>query len=165
MNNALYLRRCLGYSSESPVITASNIANCVSNPIVRIIKKKRNAHNGDIGICAMPSGYTTNTRPGPMNKTILWWMFERLWINEESMLNTSNSFPWQLTFKKREFHVGGLASQMGFWSCAIEKENFVVSQGKQLRTKSKESIETGVRKQRQDYVPVAVSVLVAQSTK
>lgn len=67
---ALYFRSCFGYSSVSPVITASNMANCVSRPIVNIMKKNRNDHSGDIGICAIPSGYTTNTRPGPETKAV-----------------------------------------------------------------------------------------------
>ena len=33
------------------------------------MKKNRIAHSGEIGICAMASGYTTNAKPGPVSKT------------------------------------------------------------------------------------------------
>ena len=49
-------------------------------------------------------------------------------------------------FKKIEFYSGGLDLQyktpeMAFPSCEIQKDNFKVSQGKQTRTKNKESLK------------------------
>ena len=38
--------------------------------------------------------------------------------------------------------------EIGFPSCAIEKDNFTDSQGKQIRTENKESFQAEVRKQR-----------------
>ena len=38
--------------------------------------------------------------------------------------------------------------EIGFSSCAIEKDNFTDSQGKQIRTENKESFQAEVRKQR-----------------
>lgn len=62
---SLRLFSTLGYSSTRPVTTASNMANCVSSPRVSNMKKNRTAQNGEMGIWAMPSGYTTKARPGP----------------------------------------------------------------------------------------------------
>ena len=55
--------------------------------------------------------------------------------------------------------------ETGFPSCAIEKDNFTYSQGKQIRTDKKESFQAEVRKQRVHWhicVVVAVAVLVAK---
>ena len=38
--------------------------------------------------------------------------------------------------------------EIGFPICAIEKDNFTDSQGKQIRTENKESFQAEVRKQR-----------------
>ena len=38
--------------------------------------------------------------------------------------------------------------EIGFPSCAIEKDNFIDSRGKQIRTENKESFQAEVRKQR-----------------
>ena len=49
-------------------VTASWFASgCTSELKPRVIsmKKKRMAHSGATGICVKPSGYTTNTSPGP----------------------------------------------------------------------------------------------------
>ena len=53
-------------------------------------------------------------------------------------------------------------SAIGFPSCAIEKDNFIDSQGKQIRTENKESFQTEVRKKGHICVVVAVAVLVAK---
>ena len=37
--------------------------------------------------------------------------------------------------------------ELGFLSCAIENDNFIDSQGKQIRTENKESFQAEVRKQ------------------
>ena len=52
-----------------------------------------------------------------------------------------------------EFHFEDLdlkssTLEIGFPSCAIEKDNFIDSQGKQIRTENKESFQAKVRKQR-----------------
>ena len=52
--------------------------------------------------------------------------------------------------------------EIGFPSCAIEKDNFTDSQGKQIRTENKESFRAEVRKQRDICVVAAVTVLVAK---
>ena len=52
--------------------------------------------------------------------------------------------------------------EIGFPSCAIEKDNFPDSQGKQIRTENKESFQAEVGKQRHICVVVAVAVLVAK---
>ena len=52
--------------------------------------------------------------------------------------------------------------EIGFASCAIEKDNFTDSQGKQIRTEKKESFQAEVRKQRHICVVVAVAVLVSK---
>ena len=44
---------------------------------------------------------------------------------------------------------------MGFPSCEMEKDNFRDSQGKQIRTKNKESFEFKILKQKQHCVAVA----------
>ena len=49
---------------------------------------------------------------------------------------------------------------MWFQSCEIEGDNFRASQGKQIRTKNKESFESKVLKQKQLCVAVAVAVAV-----
>ena len=54
------------------------------------------------------------------------------------------------------------ALEIGFPSCAIEKDNFTDSQGKQIRTENKESFQAEVRKQKHICVVVAVAVLVAK---
>ena len=64
------------------------------------------------------------------------------------------------------FDFGGLDLQyrtpeIGFQSCEIEKDNFRDSQGKQNRTKNKESFESKVLKQKQHCVAVAVSLVVS----
>ena len=51
--------------------------------------------------------------------------------------------------------------ETGFQSCAIEKDNFTYSQGKQIRTENKESFQAEVRKQR-DICVVVVVLLVAK---
>ena len=38
--------------------------------------------------------------------------------------------------------------EIGFPSCVVEKDNFIDSQGKQIRTENKESFKAEVRKQR-----------------
>ena len=65
-----------------------------------------------------------------------------------------------------EFYFTGLDQQyrtpeMEFLSCEIEKDNFNFSQGKQIRTKNKESLESKVLKQKQHCVAVAVAVMVS----
>lgn len=65
INNSLRFFSKRGYSSTRPVTTASNMANWVSRPNVNNMKKNSTAQNGEIGICAIPSGYTTKARPGP----------------------------------------------------------------------------------------------------
>ena len=50
---------------------------------------------------------------------------------------------------------------MLFQSCEIEEDNFKVSHGKQIRTKSKESFESKVLKQKQLCIAVAVAVVVS----
>ena len=55
-------------------------------------------------------------------------------------------------------------SGIGFPSCAIEKDNFTDSQGKQIRTENKESFQAEVRKQRYICFVVAVAVLVAKGS-
>ena len=52
--------------------------------------------------------------------------------------------------------------EIGFPSCAIEKDNFTDSQGKQIRTENKESFQAEVRKLRDICVVVAVAVLAAK---
>ena len=52
--------------------------------------------------------------------------------------------------------------EIGFPSCAIKKDNFTDSQGKQIRRENKESFQAEVRKQRDICVVVAVAVLVAK---
>ena len=52
-----------------------------------------------------------------------------------------------------EFHFEDLdlrnsKSETGFPSCAIEKDNFIDSQGKQVHTENKKSFQAEVRKQR-----------------
>ena len=65
MNSSLRRFKNRGYSSTRPVTTASNMANCVSRPNVNSMKKNSTAQNGEMGIWAIPSGYTTKARPGP----------------------------------------------------------------------------------------------------
>ena len=65
MNSSLRRFSSRGYSSTRPVTTASNIANWVSRPSVNSMKKNITAQNGEMGIWAIPSGYTTKARPGP----------------------------------------------------------------------------------------------------
>ena len=52
--------------------------------------------------------------------------------------------------------------EIGFSSCVVEKDNLTDSQGKQIRTESKESFQAKVRKQRDICIVVAVAVLVAK---
>ena len=54
--------------------------------------------------------------------------------------------------------------EVGFPSCAVEKDNFIDSKGKQIRTENKESFQDEVRKQRAICVGVAVAVLVAKGS-
>ena len=65
-----------------------------------------------------------------------------------------------------EFYYAGLDLQyrtpeMPFPSCKIEEDNFRFSHGKQIRTKSKESFESKVLKQKQLCVAVAFAVVVS----
>ena len=58
------------------------------------------------------------------------------------------------TFKTTEFYFAGLDLQyrtpeIGFPSFEIGKDNFRVSQGKEIRTKNKESLESKILKQKQ----------------
>ena len=39
--------------------------------------------------------------------------------------------------------------EIGFPSCAIEKDNFIDTQGKQIRTENKKSFQSEVQKQRE----------------
>ena len=52
--------------------------------------------------------------------------------------------------------------EIGFPSCAIEKENFIDPQGKPVRTENMESFQAKVQKQRARCVAVAVAILVAK---
>ena len=52
--------------------------------------------------------------------------------------------------------------EIGFPSCAIEKDNFTDSQGKQIRTENKESFQAEVRNNGHICFVVAVAVLVAK---
>ena len=59
---------------------------------------------------------------------------------------------WQ-TFKKIEFYFEGLdlhykTSEVEYPSRQIEKDNFIVSQGMQIRTKNKEWFESKIVKQK-----------------
>ena len=65
INSSFRFLSTRGYSSTRPVTTASNIANWVSRPNVSNMKKNITAQNGEIGIWAIPSGYTTKASPGP----------------------------------------------------------------------------------------------------
>ena len=51
--------------------------------------------------------------------------------------------------------------EIGFPSCAMEKDSFTDSQGKQIRTENKKSFQAEFQKQRAHCV-VAVAVLVAK---
>ena len=75
--------------------------------------------------------------------------------------------PLLSTFKITEFHIEdpdlkSSTLEIGFPSCAIEKDNFIDSQGKQIRTENKEFFKAKVRKQRDICIVVAVAVLVAK---
>ena len=52
--------------------------------------------------------------------------------------------------------------EIGFPSCAIEKDKFLDSQGKQIRTENKQSFQAEVRKQGQICIVVSVAVPVAK---
>jgi hypothetical protein len=52
-------------------LLASTQLTWLSSPSVRIMKKNNTAQTGEIGICAIASGYTTNTSPGPMKINII----------------------------------------------------------------------------------------------
>ena len=53
--------------------------------------------------------------------------------------------------------------EIGFPSCAIEKDNFTDSQGKQIRTENKESVQAEVRNKGSICVVVGVPILVAKA--
>ena len=55
-----------GNSSTSAVTTVSSIANWLSTPNVNSMMKNSTDQNGAMGIIAIPSGYATNARPGPV---------------------------------------------------------------------------------------------------
>ena len=78
----------------------------------------------------------------------------------------NDMFTLKTTFETTEFYFTGLDLQyrtpkMRFPSCEIEEDNFRVPHGKQIRTKSKESFESNVLKQKQLCVAVAVAVVVS----
>ena len=52
--------------------------------------------------------------------------------------------------------------EIGFPSCAIEMDNFIDSQGKQMRTENKESFQAEARKQGHICVVVAAALLVTK---
>ena len=68
----LFDRSLPGYKSISDVIMASIVVNCESRPRVKSIMKKRSAHKGETGSLVMASGYATNARPNPDEKSFLW---------------------------------------------------------------------------------------------
>ena len=74
-------------------------------------------------------------------------------------------FSLKTNIQKTEFYFRCLDLQyrtpeIGFPSCEIEKDNFRVSQGKQIRTEDKESFESKVLKQKQHCVEVVIAVVV-----
>ena len=78
----------------------------------------------------------------------------------------NDMFTLKTTFKTTEFYFAGLDLQyrtpeMRFPSCEIEEDNFRVSHGKQIQTKSNESFESKVLKQKQLCVAVTVAVVVS----
>ena len=50
---------------------------------------------------------------------------------------------------------------MKYPSHEIEKDNFRVSQGMEIRTKNKESFESKVLKQKQHCIAVAVAIVIS----
>ena len=75
------------------------------------------------------------------------------------------SFPSKITFKVSDFCFVGLdlnhrTRELGFPSCAVEKDDCVVSQGKQIRSKNMESIKADVLKRKQPYVAFSVGIVV-----
>ena len=63
-------RNFSGQVSTIVVTTVSISVNCVPKPRVKSMKKKRNAHNGDIGSFETASGYATNASPAPNQEII-----------------------------------------------------------------------------------------------
>ena len=74
-------------------------------PSVVIIKKKRVAHSGATGIVASPSGYTTNTSPGPIKYEAMHlfninWIYIKVYKIYKTLITKT-----LITLKKLNFHV------------------------------------------------------------
>ncbi len=65
------MRRCHTSNKLSVRSTRLKKLTELSNPRVNNMKKNRMAHNGEIGIWEIPSGYTMKARPGPEKEYIL----------------------------------------------------------------------------------------------
>ena len=71
----------------------------------------------------------------------------------QSLFTVKSLMNFEICFKMSEFHfedpdLKNSTLEIGFPSCAIEMENFIDPQGKQIRTENKESFQAEVRKQR-----------------
>ena len=78
----------------------------------------------------------------------------------------NDMFTLKTTFETTEFYFAGLDLQyrtlaMRIPRCEIEEDNFRVSHGKRIRSKSEESFESKVLKRKQLCVAVAVAVVVS----
>ena len=62
-----------------------------SNPSVNSMKKKRNDHNGEIGIFETASGYATNANPCPPSATCLTSTFNCFAIKPSTLKMTTEA--------------------------------------------------------------------------
>lgn len=67
-NTSRFRDKRVGYSSQNAVMMASNPPNVLSNPNVINMRKKIMDQKLEPGIVAIASGYTMNTKPGPVQK-------------------------------------------------------------------------------------------------